>query len=158
MTGFVEKVRRALDPRTLVQRRLKKNGCGVLMTDVPEPRLIVDLDKPGSPLASNATRCDYLVIAEDQQDIGLVALLELKRGQLHADEVVRQLQAGADAAEKLITQDEEVRFRPIAASNRVSKHERTRLKRVRSMVRFHGRKEPIRLMSCGAPLSQELGE
>ena len=157
MTGFVKRVRGALDPRTLVQRILSKKGCGVKMTNLPELRLIIDFDKPGSPLGPNATRCDYLVITEDQHRIGLVAPLELKRGQLHADQVAKQLQAGASAAEKFIAQDEAVRFRPIAASGRVSKHERTRLKRRGNMVKFHGSSEPIRLIQCGNPLVQALG-
>jgi len=157
VTGFVKKVRGALDPRTLAPGRLSKNGCGVKMTNLPALRLIIDFDKPGSPLGPNAPRCDYLVITEDQQKIGLVAPLELKRGQLHADQVAKQLQAGANAAEKLIAQDEAVRFRPIAASGRVSKHERTRLKSRANMVRFHGSSEPIRLIQCGDPLLQALG-
>ncbi|MCE2519758.1 MAG: hypothetical protein J4G15_08020 [Alphaproteobacteria bacterium] len=128
-----------------------------MLTDAPEPRLIVDFDRPGSPLAREVTRCDYLLIAEDRQEFGWVAPLELKRGQLHADQVVRQLQAGASAAEKLVSEDEATRFRPVAASGSVSKHERIRLKNRRNMIRFHGHMQPVRLMSCGGSLVKALG-
>ncbi len=124
------------------------------MTNAPNPRLIVDFDKPDSPLSQVTTRCDYLVIAEDQHNFGWVAPLELKRGQLHADKVFTQLQAGASAAEKLVGEDESVKFRPVAASGRVSKHDRNRLKNKR--IRFHRHLEPVRLMSCNTPSVQAL--
>ena len=51
MTSIVEAVRDAFDQRTFVKSNLRKAGCRVRMTDVPEPRLIIDLDRPGSPAA-----------------------------------------------------------------------------------------------------------
>ena len=116
----------------------------------PKPHLIVDFDKPGSPLGPHETRCDYLFVAEG--DIGLVAPLELKRGRLHAREVVGQLQAGASAAEKLVPPEEPVKLRPVVASSGRSKAEISRLKAKGNRIRFHGRLEPVRLMSCGGPL------
>ena len=118
----------------------------------PKPHLIVDFDKPGSPLGPHETRCDYLFVAEGEGDIGWVAPLELKRGRLHAHEVVGQLQAGASAAEALVPPAEPIKLRPIAASGGRSKAERSRLKAKGSRIRFHRRLEAIRLMSCGAPL------
>jgi len=71
---------------------------------------------PGRPLAADETRCDYLLIAEGKfHACGWVAVLELKRGKLHADMIVEQLQAGASAAERLVPQGRRVAFRPIAA-------------------------------------------
>ena len=112
----------------------------------PKPHLIVDFDKPGSPLGPHETRCDYLFVAKG--DIGLVAPLELKRGRLHAREVVGQLQAGASADEKLVPPEEPVKLRPVVASSGRSKAEKAKGNR----IRFHGRLEPVRLMSCGGPL------
>ena len=158
MTSLLARVRNAVDARRLIKRRkLYKEGCRVLMTNAPNPRLIVDFDKPGSPLAQEATRCDYLLVAKGQQEFEWVAPLELKRGQLRADQVVRQLRAGASAAEKLVPEGEPVKFRPVAASGSASKHERKRLKDKGNMIRFHGHVEPVRLMSCGAPLVRALG-
>ena len=70
MTTILERVRLALSPGCLIRHRLKKDGCKVLLTNAPNPRLIVDFDKPGSPLSQDTTRCDYLVIAEDQRNLG----------------------------------------------------------------------------------------
>lgn len=157
MTALLERVCLALEPGCLIKRGLNKHGCKVSMANAPNPRLIIDFDKPGSPLARDAARCDYLVMAEDQQAFVWVAPLELKRGRLHADQVVRQLQAGARAAQELVPADEPVRFRPVAASGSASKYERNRLRNKVSKIRFHGQAEPVRLMSCGAPLFQTLG-
>ena len=156
MTGLVERVRRALDPKCLVKGGLKKKGCKVMMTDAPSPRLIVDFDKPGSPLAANATRCDYLLIAEGEHADGWVVVIELKGGRLDADEIVRQLRAGASAAERFVHQGEAFRFRPVAASGSVPKYERTKLRDKANMIGFHGHEERVRLMHCGDRLAMAL--
>ncbi len=157
MTSLLEQSLQALDDRRcLTEGRLNKEGCRVLMTEAPYPRVVVDFDKKGSPLPADSPRCDYLLITEDRQDIGWVVLLELKRGRMDAGLVVRQLRAGASAAEKIIPKDQEIRFRPVVASGRVPKHERTELKRQSNKILFHGYTEPIRLMSCGSSLTSVL--
>lgn len=156
MRGVVGTVRKQLDQRCLINGGLKKKGCTVSMDGAPSPRLIVDFDKQGSPLGQNETRCDYLFVAEEDDGRSWVVPLELQRGSLHADKVVRQLQAAASAAEGFIPSSEQVRFRPIAVSGGRHKAERNKLKRG-SEVRFHGRPEAVRLMSCGTPLAVVLG-
>ena len=156
MTGLVATVRNAIDGACLVKGGLSKDGCKVVMTDAPSPRLIVDFDKPGSPLAADAVRCDYLLVAEGKHGHGCVAVLEVKRGRLHADQVVRQLRAGASAAEKIVPRGKALRFRPVAVSGRAPKHERTKLKNKANAIEFHGRREPVRLMSCEARLATAL--
>ena len=157
MTALLERVCLALDRGCLIQRGVNKDVCRILMTNAPKSRVIVDFDKPGSPLSQNATRCDYLVIAEDKQNLCWVAPLELKRGQLKTDHAVRQLQAGASAAEQLIPESIPVKFRPVAASGSMPKYERRRLRDKRSLIRFPGHSELVRLMSCGAQLVLALG-
>ena len=156
MTGLVNAVRDRLEPKCLVNGGLKKDGCKVSMAHAPQPRLVVDFDKPGSPLGADRTRCDYLFIAEDNDGLGWIAPLELKRGRLYAKMVVGQLQAGASAAEKFVPADAPVRFRPVAASGSVSKAERDVLRKKGNKVRFYGHVEAVRLMSCGAPLTGAL--
>ena len=155
MTGLVKKARKKLDDtRCLVSGRLRKDGCSVSMTDVAAPRLIIDLDRPGSPLGPNATRCDYLLIVDGKDGPGWVAPLELKRGRLHAGKVVRQLQAGAAAAESLIGSEDQTKFRPIAACGNAPKAERNELRKTINRIRLHGRTEAIRLVTCGDRLVQ----
>ena len=147
MTALLKGVGPMIDGSCLIKGGLKKDGCKVTMTGAPAPRLVVDFDKPGSPLAPDKTRCDYLVIAEGEGEHGWVAVLELKRGKLHEDRVVRQLQAGASAAEKLVPHDAALRFRPIAASGSRHRHEYTKLKNKSFRIRFHGYTEPVRVIS-----------
>ncbi len=153
MTGLVDSVRGKLDERCLVSR-LKKNGCKVKLKGAPAPRAIIDLDKPGSPLGQSRTRCDYLFVAE-VEDEWWVAPLELKKGQLHANEAIRQLQAGAIIADQLVPPEEPVKLHPVAVSGGMHKAERNTL-RSKGRVRFRGRTELIRLMSCGDSLVKVL--
>ena len=154
--GLVDRVRSKLDARCLVEGRLTKAGCRVSMAEVMEPRLVVDFDKPGSPQHPGAPHCDYLLIAEGENGLGLVAPLELKRGRLHADEVVRQLQAGADAAARFVPEGEPIKFHPVAVIGSAPKAERNRLRERSSGVRLHGRMEAVRLLSCGDRLVKAL--
>ena len=157
MTALLKDVERRIGEDCLVKGGLKKDGCKVAMTGAPAPRLVVDFDKPGSPLAADVTRCDYLVIAEGEGAHGWVAVLELKRGKLHEEQVVRQLQAGASAAENLVPRDAALRFRPIVASGSRHRHEYTRIKNKSIRIRFHGHREPVRIISCGERLAKGLG-
>ena len=156
MTGIVEAVADILDRRCMVGR-LRKEGCAVSLNDAPELRLIVDFDKPGSPLGQNQTRCDYLFVADSEECVGWIAPLELKRGSLQAGEVVRQLRAGAMAAEKFVSPNEKVKFRPTAAFGNIRRAEITRLKAGDNKIRFHGHVEAIRLIKCGDSLRKALG-
>ncbi len=152
MTALLEGANRRIDQRCLVKGGLTKDGCKIGMTDAPACRLVVDFDKPGSPLPENAPRCDYLLVAEGEDDHVWVAVLELKRGRLHAGQVVRQLRAGASVAKTLVHRGEAFRFRPIAAFKGASKHEIRKLRDKSNMINLHGHREPVRLMKCGGKL------
>ena len=154
--GLVTKVREKLDSSCLVVGRLTKEGCRLLMTGVTDSRLVVDLDKPGSPVHSDAPHCDYLFIADDESGVGWVAPLELKRGRLHAGEVVRQLRGGAATAERLVPETTPIAFRPVAACGSVPKAERNRLRSRSNRIRLHGRTETVRLLTCGGQLVKAL--
>ena len=157
MTGLVKTVRSKVDPRCLVNCKMGKDGCKISMAGAPNDNLIVDFDKLGSPFGPNETRCDYLFIADGKKNNpGWVVPLELKRGGLKAGEVVKQLRAGACAAERLVTRNEVVIFRPVAASGSRHKAVISKLKKRCNYIRFHGHAEPIRLIPCGAPLTNVL--
>ena len=126
------------------------------LTNAPSPRLIIDFDKPESPLSQSDTRCDFLFIAEESNNPGWVAPLELKSGKVDASETIKQLQAGASAAEMIVPQNEAVRFRPIAAHRGIHRAELIKLRNKASRIRFRGSMEYVRLMSCGSPLVQAL--
>ena len=157
MTGLVATVRGKLDEACVRSRRLRKEGCSVSLRDAPQPRLIIDLDKPGSPLSQNQTRCDYLFVAEVPSKRDWVVPLELKSGGLDAGKVVEQLQAGARAAEKLVQPSRTIRLCPVLAyGGSMHRAERTVMKQKSSWVRFHDYSEPVRQIRCGSPLTQAL--
>ena len=151
MTGVVETVRGKVENTCVISGRLKKEGCSVSLKDAPQPRLIIDFDKPGSPLGKNQTRCDYLFVAEVSSKPGWVVPIELKKGRLDASKAVEQLRAGASAAEQLVPNTVTVNFRPVVASGG-NKAERAELRAERNRVRFHGTAQPVRLIKCGDKL------
>ena len=156
MSGLVAHALANVDDRCIATR-IRKEGCIVSLNGAPSDRLIVDFDKPGSPLGPAAVRCDYLLIAEDDAGAGWVAPMELTRGRGVASKFVRQLRAGAAAAEQLAPRGAAARFRPIAVyGGGLHMAERRALQRSDSQVSFHGVREPIRLMKCGMRLADWL--
>ena len=125
------------------------------MGEVPGSCLIIDFDKPGSPLSSNERRCDYLLVIEDWKRGNWVVPLEFKRGRLDASQVIGQLQAGASAAEKIVPKDNSTHLCPVAVHRGISKHEHNSL-RNKGEIRFHEHTERVRLMPCGDSLDDTL--
>ena len=155
MTGLVAAVS-GYFPENCLASRCRKHGCSVGLKGLPAKRLIVDLDKQGSPLGRGDKRCDYLFFAEDGNGEGRVVLMELKKGGFSASDAVRQLQAGANAAETLVPASATVAFCPVIASGSVPKAERTAMRAPRNRVRFRGRDEPLRRIPCGGQLATAL--
>jgi len=156
VSGLVRRVRANVDDRCVVTR-IRKKGCRVSLDSAPASRVIVDFDKAGSPLGPSDRRCDYLFVADVAARDGWVAPLELKRGRFHTSECVRQLQAGATAAEKLVPPSAGVRFRPIAVvGGRMTKEEWNKSRQKQNAVRFHGKFELLRSLTSGQKLADEL--
>ncbi len=155
MNGLVACVREQLDERCLVGKgTLRKEACEVYLTGMPGSRVVADLDKPGAPLGEHETRCDFLLFAEEHGNEGWkewVVPLELK-ARLELRRVAAQLQAGADAADRLVADASEVAFVPVVACH-LKKGQRRRLKESLMRVTFKNRKpETFRLMRCGGNL------
>ena len=156
MSGLVARARANVDGRCIATR-IRKEGCSVSLNGVPSDRLIVDLDKPGSPLGQADAHCDYVFVAEDGAGACWMAPLELTTGPVDASKFVQQLRAGASAAEQLVPKNAAARFRPIAVYGGGSHiAERRKLQRRDSQVSFHGMREPVRLMKCGMRLADRL--
>lgn len=154
MSNLVASVRAQLDNRCVTRREtLRKQACSVSLAKMPGTRVVADLDEPGAPLGQHETRCDYLVFAEadDEHPITWVVPLELK-ARLEIRKVAAQLQAGADAAGKLVADALEVGFVPVVAC-RLKKGQTKWLKGPKMRVRFKNRKsETFRVMGCGGKL------
>ncbi len=159
MRDLVAKARAQVDQRCVERREtLRKEACDVSLAQMPPVRLVADLDKPGAPLGEHETRCDYLVFAEQGSGKdwkGWVVPLELK-AQLEVRKVQAQLQAGANAAGRLVSDASDVVFVPVVAC-RLKKTQRRRLKDSHMRVRFkNGRPETFRVMRCGGKLIDQI--
>ena len=157
MTGLVASVRGKIDPECLASGKLIKDGCRISMKGVPIQHLVINFDDKAWQKRQDQTSCDYLFFADCDEGSDWVVPLELKRGHLPAGKVISQLQAGARFAENIVPSNKQVRFRPIAAFNGISKADRNKLKIKNSRIRFHGHTESVRLIKCGAELKDVLG-
>ncbi len=147
--GEVEKIRRSFS-NTCIVTSLRRRECSVSLAGVPEPHLLIDLDLPGSPLDDRSVRCDYLVFASDGKRRLLVTPVEFKTK--WREKVVKQLQAGADEANRHVPVTPAATFRPVVALHRFSP--KTARRKLRERVAFRGRLEPIRLVMCGEALGK----
>lgn len=155
MTNLVEIVRSKIKEKCIANR-CKKDGCSVSLKCAPRQRLIIDFDKPGSPLGQADKRCDYLFVANESTSWSWLVPLELKKSKVDAKEVIEQLKAGADISQKLVPRHIEVNFRPIVAHRGIRKAERDELKKPRNRIRFRNLREYVRLINCGDKLNKEL--
>ena len=155
--NLLKELRKAIDEKCIHKGRLRKQGCTVNMTDVPPSRLVIDLDKPGSPLCNTETRCDYFVIVERESKPILVVPLELQKGELDAKKVFRQLKAGAGALEKIIPKHNSVSLLPVAACRSSLREQRKALREKKFRIRLHNHDVPVDVIKCGSSLADATG-
>lgn len=147
----IQVLRSRVSDDRLVTGRLNKDGCRVSLQEISQDRVIVDLDKPGSPLSQSDARCDYLLVVEGNSGgPEWIVVLELKKGSLDVSKVTGQLQAGAKTAERLTDASIPRAFRPVAAVGSVPKGQRRALKTINITLR--GKQEMPRLLKCGDKL------
>ena len=142
--------------------RCQKEGCKVSLPSVgripvgQRPYVVIDMDHSKSPAPEDSKRCDFLFIGEyDSQD--WIVPLELKRGQPTVSEIVPQLQASASIADRIVSRDAEIKFRPVAAyGGELKRHQLNLFRNKANRVKFRNQREGIRLTRCGASLEQAL--
>ena len=154
MTNLVRRIRENLPDECFATGRLRKKGCSVSLRDAPVPSITIDMDKPQAPGGQSDTRCDYIFIG-GSDDVLLIPL-ELKKGELDASDIVKQLQAGADiAATRIIPEGEGVQFLPVAVCG--GKFHRAEIRRLsQSKIRFNNQNANVRLLRCGQRLIDAL--
>jgi hypothetical protein len=152
--GFADAVRARLPASCLVDgtaAAIDKGKCGASLAGAPTPRVIVDLDETGSPLGPAKGKCDFLFFA----DPGLVAPIEVKDSEPNVTKAIKQLQAGAKAAEELAPRGVAVTFRPVLVSKSLRTHTRNKLRE--AAVRFRNRRERVRWLACDDLLTEAIG-
>ena len=149
MTVTVQTIEAAFDAKCIV-KRCKKGKCSLKLDGVPEPHVVVDFDKPGSPLGEQETRCDYLFVSAGMP--GLVVPMELSAGNKRPTKHIDQLQAGADIACKTLPKTEML-FLPVFVG-RVKPNERREIRKKR--IRIRGKNVVLEAIACGGALKDAL--
>ena len=154
MTDFMRTLLKRLNWQKIPREKIKNRQCHISLEGAPQSHLVINFDKPDSPLGKNQTKCDFLFIAESEKDHAWVVPIELKKKELRADKVIKQLQSGARVAEKLVPSDIAVMFRPVIASGSCHRHELNILKNQK--IRFRDCSEIARRIKCGGKLNDTL--
>ena len=151
--GLVDDVS-ARAPDACLTNRARGQGCSVNLSGAPSPYVLIDMDCRALGISQRARRCDFIFFSDDGN---WVIPLELKRGKIHASEVVAQLKAGAAFAERMVPRGAEVKFLPVAVhGGRVYPAERKALLNKASIIRFRGKAESVELLKCGQRLADAL--
>ena len=154
--GVAEAIRAKIDPKC-VTRQCREGNCEVSIHDTPETSFAIRMDHPRSPVSRNGRRCDFLFVGSMHHGgEEWIVPMELKAGEVKASEVAAQLRAGTEAANQLVPPGANIRFRPVVASGKIHKDERMKLLRSSNKITFRGKKEVIRRIRCGDPLTQAL--
>jgi len=134
-------------------RSCRKEACSLHLDRNLRPFLLIDLDAPGSPAEPDRKRCDFLFFGGRADGILHVAPIELKSGHPIAAEVVPQLQAGADIADRLVPEAANTSFRPVVGyGGELRKVQTRRFSNPANWIRYRGRKVLPRLVQCGHAL------
>lgn len=128
------------------------------MAGIRGQRVIIDLDCKDLKLPPNQTKCDYIFFGAKERDAdkNWIVPMELKKGDVDVSEVAKQLQGGANVADRIIPNGASMNFIPIVASGNFSKHEQRQLRNRSNNVRFRGRSVTVQRIKCGTSLTQAL--
>ena len=115
MMGSVAKLTNMV-PSGCLSKRCNRDGCSLQMDGTPTPCLIIDLDCHELEI-TNKTRCDYLVVFEEDSTTCVVPI-EFKGGGIGSvTHVVKQLEDGTKLAERYLSAGGASRFVPVLAHN-----------------------------------------
>ena len=136
----------------------RDGSCSLSLEDVPEPSVLISLEHEAAPVKAKQAHCDYLFVGgSDEKGGPWVAPVELTASAARVSKFLPQLSEGAKIADKLLPQNVQVRFRPVAAyGGEFIRAERTRFLKPANHVAFRKKKVPIKLVRCGSPLTKAL--
>lgn len=132
--------------------------CSLSLEEVPKPSVLISLEHEAAPVQEEQAHCDYLFVGgSDKKEGPWVAPVELTASAAQVSKFLPQLRAGAEIADKLLPQDVQVRFRPIAAYNgELKRIERDGFLKPANHVVFRRKRVSIKLVRCGSPLTKAL--
>ena len=155
MNGIVARVRENFDAecRSTI---CKKGICSLKLDDLPQNRVLLDLDCDRLPGVGDHTRCDYLLVAESE--LARIVPIELKGGKFDCAHAVKQLQGGVDALGlgRWLFNSMDWELVPLIAHKKGVHREE--LKRLRARkIKLGGRSARPELIRCGRSLGEKLG-
>ena len=132
--------------------------CSLSLEGAPEPSVLISLEHEAAPVQAKQAHCDYLFFGgSDGKGGPWVAPVELTASAARVSKFLPQLRAGADIADKLLSQNVQVRFRPVAAyGGELRRIERDNFLKPANHVVFRKKSVPIKLVRCGSPLTKAL--
>ena len=132
--------------------------CSLSLEDVPEPSILISLEHEAAPVQARQAHCDYLFVGgRDEKKGPWVAPVELTASAARVSKFLPQLRAGADIADKLLPQNVQVRFRPVAAyGGELRRVESKNFLKRANHVAFRRKKVPVKLVRCDSPLTKAL--
>ena len=136
----------------------RDGSCSLSLKGVPKPSVLISLEHEAAPVKERQTRCDYLFVGgSDEKEGPWVAPVELTASAARVSKFLPQLRAGAEIADKLLPQDVQVRFRPVAVyGGELKRIERDGFLKSANQVVFRRKPVPIKLVRCGSPLTKAL--
>jgi len=136
----------------------EKEGASFSLQNAPLPHLLVDFDRPGSPLGRGKIRCDFLFVADGAVGKpGYVVPIEMTSGRNKAaSKVKKQILAGANFAEQTIPKSMKAQCYPVLVGKLRKKQYRQQLRRKENQVRFHDQVATIQLVANGERLAKAL--
>ena len=127
-------------------------GCRVYMTDVPSPRVVIDVEREFDSRKMDDKRCDRLLFYVNPAENNLVAApIELKSGKADESEVVAKLENSLEFAANIAPGLKTLKtvYAPILFRGRDIKWaKRKKLKQL--SVPFRGKDLQILIGRCGA--------
>ena len=133
-----------------LSRSCSGDGCQVYMTDVPSPRIIVDVERVFQSRGLAGRRCDFVLFLQTARNALVIVPVELKSGHADASQVAGQLQAGAEFAAGIVSKTTNPIFRPVLFHGR-KLHQKERNDLNRTKVRIQGVELSIKTARCGRP-------
>ena len=140
-----------------ITRRCREQGCSLYLNGTSQQAFAIDMNHDDSPIDRNQTHCDFLFVGSlSGKTEEWIVPIELKRGAISAGEARDQLQAGADAADRLVPRELDLRFLPLAVSGSMARAERDQLRKSSHRIRFRRQMVLAERTRCGSELADIL--
>lgn len=130
-----------------------RDGCRVSMEDVPTSRVLVDADRAFPSHNIKGKRCDYILFfLGAAEDILAIVPMELTSGTVDASVKSKQLQRGAEFADRFTPDHSGVKptCHPILFHGK-SIHKKELIDLNRTKVKFRNQQLTIKTARCGRP-------